>query len=67
LNQGSQLSEDYPINEELHKKKLHDWLRFLDQIKSLTGEQLDRWEQEIRIKHDLAYSSREFADQKTPA
>jgi transposase len=57
----------YHINEELHKRKLRDWLRFLEQIKSLTGEQLDKWEKEIRIKYDLAYRNRKFAELKKPA
>jgi transposase len=57
----------YHINEELHKRKLHEWLRILNQMRSLTGDQLDKWENEIRIKYDLAYKSRKIADLKKPA
>jgi transposase len=57
----------YHINEELHKRKLDEWLRLLDQMRSLTGVQLDKWENEIRIKYDLVYRSRKIADLKKPA
>jgi hypothetical protein len=57
----------YHINEELHKRKLHEWLRFLEQIRSITGGQLDKWESKIRVKYDLAYRSRKIAELKKPA
>jgi transposase len=57
----------YHINEELHKRKLHEWLRILNQMRSLTGDQLDKWENEIRIKYDLVYRSRKIAELKKPA
>jgi hypothetical protein len=57
----------YHINEELHKRRLHEWLRILNQMRSLTGDQLNRWENEIRIKYYLVYRSRKTAELKKPA
>jgi len=57
----------YHINEELYKRKLNEWLRILNQMRSLTGAQLDKWENEICIKYDLAYRSRKIAELKKPA
>jgi hypothetical protein len=36
-------------------------------MRSLTGDQLDKWENEIRIKYDLVYRSRKIAELKKPA
>ena len=57
----------YHINEEVHKRKLHEWLRILNQMRSLTGDPLNRWENEIRIKYDPGYRSRKTAELKKPA
>jgi len=45
----------YYVKEELHKRKLQEWIVFMKKFKAMSDDDWRNWDNRVRIKYDLRY------------